>query len=74
MRAPIPELSQYTQRVQVMAIDPNRPGANYDVLKPEILKTTYTGAVRVRVIIEYRRAPSDPPTEVLRSSWVRLDD
>jgi hypothetical protein len=73
-RTPIPELSQYTQTVQVMAIDPNRPGANFDYLKPEIAKNVYTGAVRVRVVVEYRRAPSDPPVEVLRSSWVRLDD
>ena len=73
-RAPITELGQYTQSVQVMAIDPNRPGANYDYVKPEIDKKVYTGAVRVRVVIEYRRFPSDPPVEVLRSSWVRLDD
>jgi type II secretory pathway pseudopilin PulG len=73
-RAPIPELSQYTQKVEVMAIDPNRPGANYDTKAPQIQKTVYTGAVRVRVIIEYRRSPTDPPVEVLRSSWVRLDD
>ena len=73
-RTAIPELSQYTQNVQVMAIDPNRPGANYDYANPEIAKNVYTGAVRVRVVIEYRRSPSDPPVEVLRSSWVRLDD
>ena len=77
-RTPITELSQYTQTVQVMTIDPNRPGANYDYAKPEILKDSAAalnrGAVRVRVIIEYRRSPADPPVEVLRSSWVRLDD
>jgi len=73
-RSPIPELSQYTQVVQVMPIDPNRPGANYDIKAPEIPKTTYTGAVRVRVLIQYRRTPTDPPIEVLRSSWVRLDE
>jgi hypothetical protein len=73
-RTAIPELSQYTQIVTVMPVDPNRPGNNHDVLNPDIAKTTYTGAVRVRVVIEYRRAPSDPPMEVLRSAWVRLDD
>lgn len=73
-RNPIAELSQYTQTVQVMAIDPNRPGANYDTVNPEIQKTTYTGAVRVRVVVEFRRSPGDVPSEVLRSSWVRLDD
>ena len=73
-RAPIPELGQYTQYVQVMAIDPNRPGANHNYQNPELPLGTYTGAVRVRVVIEYRRSPSDQPVEVLRSSWVRLDD
>ena len=77
-RTPIPELSQYTQTVQVMAVDANRTGANYDYVNPEIPKDSVAGlsrgAVRVRVIIEYRRSPSDPPVEVLRSSWVRLDD
>ena len=73
-RTSIPELSQYTQYVQVMAIDPNRPGANYDYKNPELPLGTYTGAVRIRVVVEYRRSPADPPVEVLRSSWVRLDD
>jgi hypothetical protein len=73
-RTPIRELSQYTEVVTVMPIDPNRPGANNDEKNPEILKTTYTGAVRVRVTILYRRTPSDPPSEVLKSAWVRLDD
>jgi Tfp pilus assembly protein PilV len=73
-RTPIPELSQYTQTVTVMTVDPNRPGNNYDIANPDFPKGTYTGAVRIRVVIEYRRAPSDPPTEVLRSAWVRLDD
>ena len=77
-RAPIQALSQYTQIVQVMAVDANRTGANYDYATPEIPKDSAAalnrGAVRVRVIIQYRRSPSDPPLEVLRSSWVRLDD
>jgi hypothetical protein len=73
-RATIDELSQYTQKVFVMPIDPNRPGANYNINAREIPQSTYTGAVRVRVIIEYRRSPKDPPVEVLNSSWIRLDD
>jgi hypothetical protein len=73
-RTPIPELSQYTQIVTVMPIDPNRPGANTDEKTPEIAKATYTGGVRVRVTILYRRVPKDPPSEILKSSWVRLDD
>ena len=73
-RAPVDELKQYTQYVTVTAIDPNRPGNNWDKAKPEIPLGQYTGAVRVRVTIYYQRAPSDPPVEVLKATWVRLDN
>jgi hypothetical protein len=73
-RTPIPELSQYTQVVTVMPVDPNRPGANADEKNPEIPKLTYTGALRMRVTILFRRTPKDPPSEILRTAWVRLDD
>jgi hypothetical protein len=72
-RTPIPELSQYTQVVTVMPVDPNRPGNNNDETKPEIGKGTYTGGLRVRVIIKYQARPSEAPVEVLRQSWVRMD-
>ena len=70
------ELKQYTQVVTVMPIDPNRPGGNTDEKNPQISKNpyAYTGGLRMRVTIEYRRVPSDPPTVVLQSAWVRLDD
>src|SRR5690349_15716379 len=73
-RAVIPELAKYTQVITVMPVDPNRPGNNTDVTKPEIQKTIYTGAVRVRVSVLYRKNPTDPPVEVLRMAWVRLDN
>ena len=74
MRASIDELKQYTQFVTVTAIDPNRPGNNWDKAKPEIALGTYTGAVRVRVTIYYQKSPADQPIEVLKTTWVRLDD
>jgi hypothetical protein len=71
-----PELSQYRQIVTVMPIDPDRPGNNTDEKNPQITKNPYqyTGGLRMRVTIEYRRTPSDPPTTVLQSAWVRLDE
>jgi prepilin-type N-terminal cleavage/methylation domain-containing protein len=74
MRAAIPELSKYTQVVTVMPVDPNRPGNNTDTLKPEIGKGTYTGGVRIRVTVLYRAHATEVPVEVVRSSWVRLDN
>ena len=70
------ELKQYTQIITVMPIDPDRPGNNTDETNPQITKVPYqyTGGLRMRVTIEYRRVPSDPPTVVLQSAWVRLDD
>ena len=73
-RAVIPELSKYTQVVTVMPVDPNRPGNNTNPAKPEIGKGTYTGGVRMRVIVLYRAQPNEVPAEVLRSTWVRLDN
>jgi hypothetical protein len=73
-RAVIPELSKYTQVVTVMPIDPNRPGNNTDPAKPEIGKGTYTGGVRMRVIVLYREHANEVPAEVMRSTWVRLDN
>ena len=73
-RSAIPQLSRYTQVVTVMPVDPNRPGNNTDVVKPEIGKGTYTGAVRVRVSVLFRARPTEQPVEVLRSAWVQLDN
>ena len=72
-RAPINELSKYTQVIHVMPVDPNRPGNNTNYDLPEIAKSTYTGGVRVRVTIKYRAHPAETPYEVFRSTWVRLD-
>ena len=73
-RAAIPQLAKYTQVVTVMPIDPNRPGNNTDPAKPEIGKGTYSGGVRVRVSVLYRNRPTEAPQEVMRATWVRLDN
>ena len=73
-RTAIPELARYTQVVTVMPVDPNRPGNNTDTSKPEIGKGTYTGGARLRVIVLFRARPTEVPVEVLRSTWVRLDN
>ena len=72
-RTAVASLSQYSQVVTVMPVYPNQPSANSDESKPEIPKTAYTGAVRVRVKILYRVRPTDLPREVYRSQWIRLD-
>jgi type II secretory pathway pseudopilin PulG len=73
-RAIVPELAQYTQKVYVMQVDPNQTGGNTDPDNPTIPIDRFTGAVRMRVIIEYRTTPTDPPQEVLKTAWVRLDN
>ena len=73
-RAAVTDLGQYTQVVHVMHVDPNQTGENWNHDAPAIPKANFTGAMRLRVIVLYRRAPSDPPQEVLRKSWIRLDN
>ena len=72
-RTAVPALSQYSQMITVMPVYPNQPSSNTNEAKPEIPKTTYTGAVRVRVKILYRLNPADPPQEVYRAQWIRMD-
>jgi len=72
-RTSVPALSQYSQVVTIMPVYPNQPSSNADESKPEIPKTAYTGAVRVRVKVLYRLRPADPPQEVYRAQWIRLD-
>jgi hypothetical protein len=72
-RTSVPALSQYSQVITVTPVYPNQPSFNADETKPEIPKFTYTGAVRVRVKILYRLNPGDPPQEVYRAQWIRMD-
>ncbi len=73
-REQVAELSQYTQMIHVMNVDPDRTGQNTDRGAPTIPPTEYTGAMRLRVIIYYQARRTDPPQEVLRTSWIRLDN
>ena len=72
-RTAVASLSQYSQVVTVMPVYPNQPSSNVDESKPEIPKTAYTGAARIRVKILYRANPTDLPKEVYRTQWIRLD-
>ncbi len=73
-RSNIPSLAQYTQEISVMPVHPNQPSSNTNELKPDMPKTSYTGAARIRVRIFYRAQPADPPVEVYRAQWIRLDE
>jgi prepilin-type N-terminal cleavage/methylation domain-containing protein len=72
-RMPVPALSQYSQVITLMPVFPNQPSSNSNEAKPELPKTAYTGAVRIRVKILYRLRPADAPQEVYRAQWIRLD-
>ena len=72
-RKPLPAQSQYTQVISVMPVYTNQLSVNTNETTPTIAKTTYTGAVRVRVKILYQRTPADTATEVYRADWIRLD-
>jgi hypothetical protein len=71
-RQPIPELTQYTQVVSVWPVFLNNLRSNSDESNPDLPKTSYQGAVRVRVRILHQSAGA--PTEVYRTSWIRLDN
>lgn len=74
LRQAITSMSQYSQVVSVVPVFPNKLNSNTNDSAPEISKTTYTGAVRVRVRVLYRAKSTDTPAEVYRASWVRLDN
>jgi hypothetical protein len=73
-RTAIPQLSQYTQIVTVMPVNPDDPGMNWDESAPTLPKGAYTGAVRVRVRVQYRSYAAGPATDVYTTSWVRVNN
>jgi hypothetical protein len=73
LRASIDELTQYSQVVSVWPVRPNRPSDNSHESSPDISKTTYTGAARVRVRILFRANAQSVPLEVYQTSWIRMD-
>jgi len=72
-RSAVPALSQYSQVITVVPVYPNQPSSNSDEAKPELPKSAYTGAVRIRVKILYRVHPAEAPQEVYRAQWIRVD-
>jgi prepilin-type N-terminal cleavage/methylation domain-containing protein len=73
LRQKMPQFSQYSQVISVWPVLPIQLNGNTNPAAPVIAKSTYTGAVRVVVIITYRRIPTDVPFEVYRTSWIRMD-
>ena len=73
-RAAVGDLKQYTQLIHVMHVDPDATGQNTNHDAPTIPPANFTGAMRLRVIILYRASPNQPQQEVLRTSWIRLDN
>lgn len=73
MGTPIERLARYTQTISVMPVRPQKLSANADESSPEIGKTTYTGAVRVRVRVLRTDAGAKAAEEVYRTSWICLD-
>jgi len=72
-RSTIPQLTQYTQVISVMPVDPTQLSVNTNEASPTIAKATYTGAVRVRVHIYYQRTPTMKASEVFTSDWIVMD-
>lgn len=72
-RQQLANLNQYTQVVSVWPVYTTKLSVNSNETSPDVPKTTYTGAVRVRVRILYRATPDAVAEEVYRASWIRMD-
>ncbi|HMB94431.1 MAG TPA: hypothetical protein VKK61_00165 [Tepidisphaeraceae bacterium] len=67
-------LTQYTQVVSVWPVYPNKLSANSNESSPDISKTTYTGALRIRVKVLFQVKPTDVATQIYQASWICLDN
>ena len=78
MRAQIPAMAKYRQWVTVNPVNPSDPSGNSNEAAPTLPKGTYTGAVRVRVRVQYRPIPNVNPdvgwTDLYTTSWVRANN
>jgi hypothetical protein len=74
MRAQIPALSKYRQVVTVVPVNPTDPAGNADEAAPTLPKGTYTGALRVRVRVQYRAYSTAPWVDLYTTSWVRANN
>lgn len=73
-RQSLGELGQYSQLVTVWPVLMNNLRTNSNEAVPDLPKSSYQGAVRVRVRVLYRALPSQTPEEVYRTSWIRVDN
>ena len=73
-RAPVTQLSRYTQKISVMPVSPDEPCGNLNEAAPTLPKGAYTGAVRVRVKVLYQAPGTTKPEEVYSTSWIRADN
>lgn len=74
LRQTIDDQAQYSQVVSVWPVTPSQLSVNSDESSPDIAKTTYTGAVRIRVRVLYQATPDAVASEVYRTSWIRVDN
>lgn len=65
---PVENLAAYTQLVTVVPVYPNQPSASPPGM------TTYTGAIRVTVVIAHKPPGQATAGEIYRTSWVRTDN
>jgi type II secretory pathway pseudopilin PulG len=66
-------LSQFTQKIVVLPVNPYQLNANTNEASPNPPATSYTGAARVRVHIYYQSTPTAPKEELCTMSWIRVD-
>lgn len=63
-RTGLADLSQYTQQITVTRVSPTSFSTT---------ATSYSGAVRIEVVVNYQPTPGEPSEELYRLSWLRLD-
>jgi type II secretory pathway pseudopilin PulG len=74
LRQPVGGLGQFSQVISVWPVYMNNLRTNSNESAPDLPKTSYQGAVRVRVRVLYRATAGDNPAEVYRTSWIRVDN
>jgi hypothetical protein len=67
------QLTQYTQKIDVLPVNPFQLSSNINEKSPSPPATTYTGAARIRVHVYYQRTPAAPLEQLCVMSWIRVD-
>lgn len=67
-------LGKFTQHVTVWPVYLNNLETNSNPAAPDLPQTTYQGALRIRVRILHQANPAEPPIELYRQSWIRVDN